>query len=376
MGKKLCCLIVLQQIYAPLLFAGDARKELSFVIEGMRDERAKIKQGLGRIKGKTTFTVRQDPAKNKSIDFEVFFAFEDQKKIRFDRTQLDWVTDPETIRPDPKNPAELIADTKPGMVTYKYCNNGKKMVVWRTDSKQLEIHASTGYTPPGNMSFFFFDVTALGLHHWLGLMRHDGLQKLLDGYESIKPLVGVEKQASKPWCVLWSFSDSSIPSEWRLYVDVENGFTPVRMEGMDFYPKQSKGRIDQESTTKWGKKGGTWVPVHCTIVNDPGGITAQKEFDPTGGTRTVIEMTIEWKTVNEPVRHELFEYQDFRPPKGIYIWDSSLGPTVILQYPNEPSERGFWPPSTFLVVSFLLLLVLGGALLLYRHKRRQRNKSA
>ncbi len=371
--KKLCFLSLVYFLGTPFALADDP-KELAFVVEGMRNERLKVQKGLANVKGKIAYTVRYDPGKSRTIDFKVFFAFEDEKKIRFDRTQLDWVVDLDTLERDPDTGSPKRAGSKLGMVTYKYCNNSKKMAIWSTDTKQLEVRAAQGfYAPSGTIGFF--DVRGLGLYQ--GFMLHDNaghsLAKLLDFFASIETDVQVQQHAGKPWCLFWFFARGAVRTECRVWIDVENGFTPIRHQHKRFSPEGPQGKILEEATTKWERRGDIRVPVQFKFVRDSGGRGAQGRYDPMGGMREEIDMSIDWKSINEPVPQHLFEYQDLGAPKGINIIDSSLGPTIIVQSPGL-SETSSWKLTTVLLFSALVLSLLGaGSYVLVRRRRQRKN---
>jgi hypothetical protein len=358
---------------ASSLNSEEPKKTFSFTMAGMRKERLALRNGVCRINGQYTCRGFSNPSANMEGTIEIFLAF-DQDKVRFDIKRPGLIVDESTLESDPKNPGLALFKSKKGTVEQKYCKNSKKTAFWTVGQQEIAIWANTGSPPPNALGFF--DVRALGLYHCLALERQENFGKLIEGWESAKTLSDVDRSDSQLWVILWTMQDEAMMGEWRIWVDVQHGFTPVRFEVRERPPSGSgPWWVVQKSKTKWTGVDGVWVPVHHEFSVTPQPLPGKSAW------RRDTSFDIVWEKVNNQIDPALFDYNSFDAPSTVGVVDSSGGRSIVIKQYQVPPPAGSAPTpfrmSALLVINLVIITLLLATFLLwyYRRLRRLKRKS-
>jgi len=327
--RRLICLILsigaLLAVGSGRSDASGPREKLDFVLDGMARERQLLRSGQCRMKGRTAEMDLTNPQHDLSGELEIFLAFDGETKIRFDRKGPGWEIDSASIRPDPRVPQGVQAQSKKGTVDAKYYRTGRRSGYWIAGTPVIQVNRPN-FEPPKD-TVGLFDVRALGLYSWIELQRGYTLAKLIEHYRQPGAEVSVNDADPEEWLLTWSHRGERDELEWRLWVKVTQGFTPVRAEQRQRGGRagQSDWTVLQSFQTKWDRVGDVWVPVSHEMVVAPEGKKLRWERS----------FTITWDLVNKPVREELFDYKTFGAPASVGVTDSSLGQPVIVR-PFQP----------------------------------------
>jgi hypothetical protein len=291
---------------------GDPRSDWNYVLRSMEQERLKLKSGKCRIKGALT---TREGTWNSVRDF-VF----DGVKVYFERTEPFRIAVLDKTQPDPDKPGQFRMVTKTEILTIKYCSNGKKAGLWRIDHPILSIVAAKpGLAPPAPHTIGFLDPRALGLYQIVSLKAEYDFEKVLEGYSTNNwPPDDLEKPDRGPWCAIWISKFKKVTFDNRLWVDVKNGFTPVRFQQKKFANDPESAIVVQDAQTKWEKRDGLWIPVHMEISS---GVS---EY-------SINTFELDWSKVNEPMNAGLFEWQAFGAPDKVMVVDSSTGKNIVIR---------------------------------------------
>jgi hypothetical protein len=341
---------------------------LKFLIAGMRQERARLNSGVCQIRGTISRKDVNKPAEEFMGELQILAAFEGAQSFRFDRSQPGLVSDPATKIADPKQPERILKmDRKRGTITIKYARNQTKVAQWfGPEAAHISVIANTGQRYPHGWGIF--DVRGLGLYYQIALEREDDFQKLLEGYSKFSPMPVIERSDPQTWIVTWGFPDDTVSAEFRLWIDVEHGFTPIRFLSRDHYHKKvpPEWRIMEESQTTWKQMGGTWVPVHHESKVSPGYV-AESSFD------------ITWAKVNESLDPKLVTYEGFEVPSYVGIVDSSTGQTITVKPIGELPAQSTKSSGSGVAIGVMVFLGCAlslGAFALLCCKRRRHNPVA
>ncbi len=161
-------------------------------------------------------------------------------------------------------------------------------------------------------------------------------------------------------------------SKRLIYIDVQNGHTPVRLElHEERYRRRGLDGPSQLAEVSWIAIDGVWVPRHflskLTNITSDGKLMEQ-----------AYEYEFEWESVNEPVSDDLFSYKTFQGlPRGTPVYDERDGgkkvetigvpPPAALAPPSGISSR-LWLVAANLIVLALLAV---GAYVRFRWQRQR-----
>jgi hypothetical protein len=320
------------------------------------------------MKGKLAEKDLANPHNDLAGDFEIFLAFDGGEKIRFDQQRPGWVIDSGSIRPDPTNPQALKAESKKGTLNAKYYRTKRKSAYWVAGTPAIHVGRPDSLPPREALSLF--DVRALGLYSWVELQRGYTFPKLVEHYLRLDSDLDVNDSDRDQWVLTWSYRGKNDEAEWRIWVNVAQGFTPVRAEQRERWTHsgQQDWTVVQSFETKWDRIENVWVPVVHEMLVTPYKSKARWERS----------FTIAWELVNRPVREELFDHKTFGAPDSVGVTDRSLGqPVIVRPYQLPPGMKipekqgqakragfGFW----VVVGSNALLLLGGAAFLLYKRR--------
>jgi prepilin-type processing-associated H-X9-DG protein/prepilin-type N-terminal cleavage/methylation domain-containing protein len=346
----------------------DPKEDFNFVLSGMRHERGKLQRGVCQITGRF---IARDPSESRpSFDgpITIFAAFDGESKTRFDCSKPGWVIDPSAVlHEDPKQPGRVLGGkTMKGITKSHFYDNGKKASWWQEDlAPSITVSASFG-SRRSDFRMGYFDLRALGLYYELARRHEYDLKTLLDRYAAMPSIPKVDRSNPSLWLISWAGPAPVPDGDTRFWIDVRNGFTPVRYEGLQ-RPSNSPNApwtVVEKSETQWERHGEIWVPVkHHHAVGSKGVWSAVYEFD------------IKWESINEPVDDSLFDYRSFGAPDYVGVYDNSLGGQPIVVKPVGQLPETTKPSRTrrYGIGLGLLGLVLAGAgaLVWYLHSRRR-----
>jgi hypothetical protein len=159
------------------------QRDLDFVFAGMRQEWSRFHSGVCRIKG--IKTERDASGKEVQYDKTIFVAFDGPNKLRFDRTEMGWVADPSTARPNPADPGTVISSSVRALVTRHYYTDGEKCCFWHEGSPYIEL-SKAGSCDPHRIDYF--DVRALGLYSTTSFSRGYDFNKMVEIFQPAKIL--------------------------------------------------------------------------------------------------------------------------------------------------------------------------------------------
>jgi hypothetical protein len=186
----------------------------------------------------------------------------------------------------------------------------------------------------------------------------------------------VERQADGKMRLTTPFDiipDTDFDDSKRLiYIDVQNGHTPVRLElHEERYRRRGLDGPSQLAEVSWIVVNGVWVPRR--FLSKLANITSDGKV-----MEQTYEYDFEWESVNEAVPDDLFTYKTFQGlPKGTPVYDVRDGrkkietigmpPPAALAPPSGISSR-LWLVAANLIV--LAILAVGA----YVRFRRQRQR--
>lgn len=328
------------------------RGDMEFVFAGMRKERMELKSGVYRVHGHYSVKGLRNRANELDGPLEIFGAFDTAgKRVRFDRSMPGWIPDRANARADPKNPERPIVPAKKGIFAVKYYNNGKRTGCWFVAAQMIGVSAAVQEPPQHALGWF--DIRGLGLYHPIAAGRCYDLEKLFKEYTDLKDPPEVNKTNPSIWEIVWSLTDELSVTQWHVSVDVERGFTPVRFVCREHYFRNPPDAwtVYQNVHVKWEEHAGVWIPVHY-----------QENLWPSkDGHLKATSFDIDWESVNEPLRAELFDYKDFDAPPSVEVVDDSLGQPVALWSQYFPSVFGKKKTSFVKIAVPLLLAIALGA---------------
>ena len=154
-----------------------------------------------------------------------------------------------------------------------------------------------------------------------------------------------------------------------MWVDELHGMTPIRTVRTEL----TNGRWESSrSEVTWESMGGTWVPKTFTIRSDYH-----------AGSNSELALTLDWKTVNEPIDPVRFSAAGLVASHDeiTLVADTTLG-KVVIEPINPPPVRLFQPkpappqPPSRLGWIVLGHLIAGGLFAWWYYRRQARQQSA
>lgn len=250
--------------------------------------------------------------------------FDETGQIRFDHAGPGWVVDASTVRSHPDGKGRAIAENRWGIVSHKYFKSSKQSGDWQTDQTTIELGGAQRRSKH----------RSLLQRHGIGAIfpscddARPAFDEMTASLEKMK-LVGVDRKDPNVWLLSWSFADVAGEAEWKLWVDVDHGFTPVCYEERNRLTGEDRWWATFASKTGWAQQRKVWVPVHHEFVAQPiwGKWRDDESFD------------LVWETVNEPISQQYFDWRGFEAPDAISVIDHSLGESVVIRQGNMESQR-------------------------------------
>jgi hypothetical protein len=306
---------LLSMVVAATAYADD-KQAAEFVFAGMLQARQAIRSGVCRIEGHKFVKSASKEEATFDGDLKIFLAFDGDTKLRFDRTQPDWVLDESTAREDPKVPGGAIAQTKRGVSTRKYFRNGEKSGGWSlTDSPFITLSPSK--PPPEGWGYV--DPRGLGLYTSPDYRLSQDFAKLFEKWRNLRP-TRIDRSNPRIWVIVWNVTAGTATGEDHMSINVEEGFTPVHYQAWETRGGSPK-QLTQETTTEWTVLNGVYVPTRHTAW-----------FQPV--TRQWVEQfsfDIKWDKFNKPIEERIFDYKDFEAPGNVGVIDATLGEPIMIK---------------------------------------------
>lgn len=293
--------------------------ESEFVINGMANERERLKSGICTMKYVET---NISPAFSDRKSASLHFWFAKDGRYRTDctmpkkpRTLLKKSDGEKSSSPqDNHTPSE--SDIAKGYLIHTKDRN----IGWIQGTPDIQI------TPPENPWpnwIPYFDVKAFGTNSWIELQRGVSWDQRLKLWLGPSGLPTATTFANDIYTMTWQLGNEN--REWVIEVNTERGFTPFHGFLRRRKDKKSPWFTVQEIKTTWEQNTSVWVPVHFELhffAQTPGEGTS--DFD----------MTLSWEMINSEIPPEVFSYQSFGSPDDVSVLDSTLGTTVEVKPPG------------------------------------------
>lgn len=264
------------------------------VLKGMKTERAKLVRGSVAISGvKSSWDYKFGAHITK---VEMFCAFDHETgHLRFDRTESHW-----TIS-GPRDNADV----------FQLPPEIRQSRLWRTESETahlriqhpgdkpyLELHPPD-YLPnfPGEAPF---DIRAVGLLYWPSFRHNGQYDEVLDVFMSQTPAEATEQRAGQ-YLLTWVID---YRQKRTLWVDTDRGFTPTKMTIQTTSTPMSPNwdaNLSTVNEVSWQEVDGVWVPATFMI-----GL----RYRSGGECSTSYHLIFDWKSVNQPLPENLFDYKE------------------------------------------------------------------
>ncbi len=365
-------LILLQGVKTVRSEDGVAEKR-RYVAAGMRAEREKLRSGQVEMRGLHSKITAAYPEYRVPVRFLYEF---DHDRLRYRHETRDYM--PMTVN---LIQSKLMAEAKANLDLPRGVNaKGEDWVSYEigggvVNTPEYTLFRSCGATkidrlPPGTAgktAVREMDVRTFGLSDWHTFVTGVPLDKCVDAFEGIYGGPSVESEGNG----ISRFRFNLVEGElmWEMWVDELRGMTPirtVRTELTDGHWESSRSEVT------WEPMGGTWVPKTFMIRSDY-----------RAGSTTELALTLDWKSVNEPIDPKRFTAAGLVESHDeiTLVADTTLG-KVVIEPVNplpvrlfQPKATPPQPPSWF---GWIVLghLIAGGGFAWWYYRRKSRRQSA
>ncbi len=354
----------------PLWSADDsvAEKHRNYLIAGMRAEREKLRSGHAILTGEHAINSPDVQGFRVPVRYEIAFDY-DSRSFRY--TQSDFSPHAIPIRPlrvkaaNPDRPELGRGKTTEGREWAARASGGTVVHTPEYDLHRPIDSRLIARLAPGNLgrtSVKEWDMTALGLMDWPTFERGLKRDEILDAAGSQLQCHSVDVDAS-------GISRLKVRSDWteyEMWIDEKQGMTPIRISRKDL---RDSLKETSRSDVSWKLQNGVWVPESFRI----------EDFLELGSTQSYV-MTIEWKSVNEPLDSKLFSPEGITDDKA-FMTDMRLGPGVLERVKPKPLPVIVPKPVKLKPPSRLGWIVLGhlvacGLFAWWYYRRKSRRQSA
>ncbi len=333
--------------------ASEDPQEIKYLFAGMLQERERLKSWSCAIAG-------MDP-ENLSFDMKILSNGE---CVRFTRTQHLNTSADEPDRGLDEN-GKSIKSNKTIQLPNRdevvhLCDNKQTTVAWNETANKCNIFKSSTFE---HNLLHLWDPRTAGL---ILDYNETDFQKILSNRLANWLQASKVEHRDDLWTITFTKEHEWQFDRLSLTIDTKNGFTPVSYRGYSNYKPNSrfpgKTEVYYESTAKWQKLNGVWVPVHHRHVN--------------GNGTVVREYNISWNWINKDVEAKEFTIDALGLPKDVQksYFDErgiELNNNVSSPAPNRvASHSNVWIRWIIYTTGFVLIVV---ALLRIR-LRREPNK--
>ncbi len=338
-----------------------------FLAAGMRAEREKLRSGQVEMRGEHSHLSREFP------NFRVPVRF----RYDFDHTSRRYRHETRDYIPYDMNASDAgyLADEKanrdlPHGVT-------AKGIQWYF----REVGGTTVHTPeyslfkmcharhvdrlppgtPGILRIREMDVRVFGMTDWMLFAMREPFDSLINCFENVYSGPSIESDEHGVSHI--SFKPGGVVL-LEIWVDELHGMTPIRLVRTELL---QNNRVSSRSDVTWESKGGTWVPTSFMIRTDAGSESTEE-----------LALTLEWKTVNEPLDPKIFTAAGVAEGdnKIRLVADMTLGKMIIepvIAPPIKvvlPKPLTANPPSRFWWIILANVIGVGVAWWFYRRRSR------
>ena len=339
----------------------------SFLLSGIRAEREKLRSGHAILTGE--HVIHSPDVQNFRVPVRYEIAFDyDASSFRY--TQSDFVPHVAPSRPprvkaaNPDRPDLGQGTTTKGVEWVARASGGTVVHTREYDLHRPIDSKHIARLAPGVLdetTVREWDLTALGLMDWPEFERRIRLDKILDARQFRMTCHSVEIDTS-------GISRLTVRSDWteyEMWIDEKQGMTPVRISRRDL---RDSLRETSRSDVSWKNQNGVWVPESFRM----------EDLSDSGSTQSYA-MTIEWKSVNEPLDPILFSPEGITDANALMA-DMRLGPGVLERVKPKPLPIATpkpvkpKPPSRFGWI-VLANLIAGGGWAWWYYRRKSRKPS-
>ncbi len=343
---------------------GETTAELqSFILAGMKTERHMVKTGIFDAKGR--FSV-SDPGQPEASGTLVVNGFFDAQAAKF--------------RSDAIRPGRSIASGRAqwDAILRKVVVTPDLSLFYNEDFTRLEIH-QPGIENIDSMpdTGGFIDIRGLGIDSFRQLFKNRTIDESFTSLEEM-PATECVEEGKGVYRIAWI----TTPKDRRLtiWVDAENGFTPIRLQ---WQHAKVFGSVDEwldpfeTQEVGWRKVENVWVPTsYRAISHIPIPLRGRGDENPPPTRSFQYDLSINWKSVNNPLDDSLFQYEAMDLPVGTAIVDTRsgdrerLGVTGIDPGPPISLESRGRSPWLWILVAGNILFLFGIVAYFLRRKNR------
>jgi hypothetical protein len=369
---------------------GDAKSpDLSFVLDGIKAERQRLRSGVYRIVGsyaeEVTHGRESDAQRSGKVD--AFCAFDHLNGfVRFDRTVPSWLMPERKLLSAARAANVAVA---PAELTFIYCKTPGHSAHYFSLAKRLELWATDTISPSSMpLAGGWMDIRALGFYNldqvFTGLSFDDVLTKRF-----VKRKPDLSQEPNGQFLLTWILDDIE---RWQCWIDPKKGFSPIRFTGQFKLPElhETEWRNPHlEREIEWEFISNVWVPrtYRDKYVKEfpPKNPPKPPEFkyDPRYLVMRYV-WNITWQSINEPVDKKYFDYEQLDLPDGTKVVDWRSKQPVFLHTIGAPKRRmdlaavakdRSWSTTRIAIIAVNALLVFVLAIL-YIVRRLRRQNSA
>jgi hypothetical protein len=249
--------------------ADDQLKE--YVKEGLRLSRDMIRSGAFSAEG--THTVG-----GQTMKFKLFHAFDSQALVS--RTDQEW----------------FDLNGNPNLALGQCIKLRKKNILLSPGDTTISIVPISRPLPKWAECW---DFRSLGLAFLGDVIRRKDFDYVWGNYLKL-PITKAEDIGDGKYEVVWN-------SNRKFIIDESRGFWPI-----EFVKTSGQGQEQQKCSVELIELNGVWVPSIYKIV------------ETTGDSTNSVAINFDWKSVNEELDKDLFDYSTFKASKGMKIVDFSI----------------------------------------------------
>ena len=330
MKKTLCCVIVLtgacfSQAAERRLSREEGDTKAAFLFAGVKDRIDRTRQGVVHAVGRKSLNNPRRGAHQGSVEF--FLAFDhDVDYIRFDNHE--WLL---TRQAAGVQASQAASQTTTAPHRTKYYRTSKESGHYFEANKQLSIYEFDKkpvlYSRP-------LDIRCAGLFFIGDLSEPKDFTAIRENYFPNVPDEVVEEMPNK-YRLRWNYAKGASTTLW---LDQAGGFAPTRYELRESEDPSSPPTYLSQAT--WTKMGAVWVPTSLVLASHH---DLRKQGAP-GPSLEKYEFSLQWESVNLPIRPGLFESTGLDLPKGTLVFDRRLDPPLLLRAEGVDRSTLIAPP--------------------------------
>lgn len=314
------------------LRASEGAPTVDFCVSGLSDARDRLRSGV--VRATSTKTKGQE----NTAEVEYFLAFDfDKEWLRFDRRE--------------------------GTRETKYARNSKESLLYVEGSRGVvKRNVDAAITVPDARPF---DIRKVGIFKEGTFFSK---KYAAVGYDEYVARIAENERcqvASEPsgtYRLTWSNKRDPVEYRRSIWVDPEQGFSPIKTETIATFPIDGEltSRVDSTGDITWSEINEVWVPIEWIECRPP----HQHRF----------KINFDWKSVNEKVDEELFTIEGFKLDDGTLVVNDRLGDPIVESRIGDRGMSAAEPSATGLRtwVTLVSVVVFAGVAVLFVMRRRRR----